>query len=132
MNHIVLIGRLARDPELRYSQSGIAVCTFTIAVDRPQRKDKEKETDFIPIVVFYKLGEICANHLKKGRLVAVEGRLQIRSYETKDGQKRRVAEVYANSVQFLDRAKEESGSATSGFHDGPEDFVEINLDDLPF
>lgn len=131
MNHIVLIGRLARDPELRYSQSGIAVCTFTIAVDRPQRKDKEKETDFIPIVVFYKLGEICANHLKKGRLVAVEGRLQIRSYDTKDGQKRRIAEVYANSVQFLDRAKEDGQAPASGGTNDPEEW-DGNLDSLPF
>lgn len=132
MNHVVLIGRLARDPELRYTPNGVAVANFTLAVDNPYLKGKDQTADFIPIVVWQKLAETCANHLKKGRLIAVEGQLHIRSYDTKDGQKRRVAEVYANTVQFLDRAKEENGSAPSGFHDGPEDFGEINLDDLPF
>jgi single-strand DNA-binding protein len=130
MNHVVLIGRLARDPELRYTPNGVAVANFTIAVDRQYKPEGQQETDFIPIVVWQKLAESCANHLRKGRLVACEGRLQIRSYDTKDGQKRRVAEVYANSVQFLDRAKEDGQAPTSG--NVPEDMGEINLDDLPF
>lgn len=137
MNHVVLIGRLTRDPELRYTPNGVAVANFTLAVDRRfTNQAGERETDFIPIVVWQKLAETCANHLHKGRLVAVDGRLQIRSYETQDGQKRRVAEVVAGNVQFLDRANESKREkeAVSGSTDdlSGDDLGEINLDDLPF
>ena len=135
MNHIVIIGRLTRDPELRYTPNGVAVANFTVAVDRPFNNVKgERETDFILVVVWQKLAENCANHLRKGRLVAVEGRLQIRSYDTQDGQKRRVAEVIANNVQFLDRGREDAqgGVGESRPSEDTEDFGEINLDDLPF
>jgi single-strand DNA-binding protein len=109
MNRIALIGRLTRDPDIRYTQSGNAVCSFTLAVDRPYSGQQgEKETDFISIVVWRKAAEACANNLGKGRLVAVEGRLQIRSYETPEGQKRWVTEVVAERVQFLDKARTES------------------------
>ncbi|HHT49046.1 MAG TPA: single-stranded DNA-binding protein [Firmicutes bacterium] len=140
MNHVIIIGRLTRDPELRYTPNGIAVANFTVAVDRPYTNQAgERETDFIPVVVWQKLAETCANHLHKGRLVAVDGRLQIRSYETQDGQRRRVAEVVAANVQFLDRANEarrnvsvnEGGGETSQ-DQAADDFGEINLDDLPF
>ena len=127
MNTVVLIGRLVRDPELKFTQSGKAVCSFTLAVDKPFG---DKEADFIPIVVWQKLAETCANHLNKGRLVAVEGRLQIRNYETTDGQNRRIAEVVASEVKFLDYPKKGEKSADKA-SDGP-DFSEINLDDLPF
>ena len=110
MNLILLIGRLTADPELRYTNTGTAVASFTLAVDRPQRKDHEKETDFVNIVVWGKSGENCAQYLGKGRQAAIEGRLQIRSYENRDGQKVRVAEVVANNVQFLDRANSGNGS----------------------
>ncbi|HCJ10610.1 MAG TPA: single-stranded DNA-binding protein [Clostridiales bacterium] len=103
LNRIVLIGRLVRDPELRYTPNGVATATFTLAVDRPFVNQKgERETDFIDIVTWRKLAEVCASHLGKGRLVAVDGRLQIRSYETSEGQRRRVAEVVAQDVRFLD------------------------------
>jgi len=127
MNHIIIIGRLTKDPELRYTPNGVAVGSFTVATDRPYVKDREKETDFIPVVVWQKLAENCANHLKKGRLVAVEGRLQIRSYDTQDGQKRRVAEIVASNVQFLDRGKDEGQAEQQN-----DDFGGINLDDIPF
>lgn len=130
MNTVVLIGRLTRDPEFKYTPNGNVVITFTLAVDRPfKNQNGEKETDFIPIVTWNKLAENCANHLGKGRLVAVEGRLQIRSYE-KDGNKHRIAEVVASEVKFLDYGKkgEKPANKTS---DGP-DFGEIDLDDLPF
>jgi single-strand DNA-binding protein len=131
MNTVVLIGRLVRDPENRFTTAGKAVTTFTLAVDRNfTNQAGEREADFIPIVVWGKIAETCANHLSKGRLVAVEGRLQIRNYETQDGQKRKVAEVVANSVQFLDRAKGET-KPDNKTSDGP-DFGEIDLDDLPF
>ena len=131
MNHIVIIGRLTKDPELRYTPNGVAVGIFTVAVDRPINNDNgEREADFIPVVVWQKLAENCANHLKKGRLVAVEGRLQIRSYDTQDGQKRRVAEIVASNVQFLDRGKDEEQAPQAQPQN--DDFSEINLDDIPF
>lgn len=134
MNHIVLIGRLTRDPELRYTPNGVAVANFDLAVDRPTTNQQgERETDFIRIVVWQKQAEHCANYLKKGRLVGVEGRLQIRSYETQDGQKRRVAEVIANFVQFLDRNREDTSSDISPSKpENDDDLGGINLDDLPF
>ena len=125
MNVVILIGRLTKDVELRYTQAGKAVATFTLAVDRPfTNQAGERETDFIPVVVWGKLAEHCANYLGKGRQTAVEGRMQTRSYEDQNGQRRRVTEVVANSVQFLDRAKESGGAK--------EEPREINLDDLPF
>jgi len=137
MNHIVLIGRLTRDPELRYTPNGVAVANFDLAVNRPTTNQQgERETDFIRIVAWQKQAELCANYLKKGRLVAVEGRLQIRNYETQDGQKRRVAEVVANFVQFLDRNRDDNQSNSVSDIDGgmsdADDFDGINLDDLPF
>ncbi|MGE5604498.1 MAG: single-stranded DNA-binding protein [Bacteroidota bacterium] len=134
MNHIVLIGRLTRDPELRYTPNGVAVANFDLAVDRPTTNQQgERQTDFIRIVVWQKQAELCANYLKKGRLVGVEGRLQIRNYETQDGQKRRVAEVVANFVQFLDRNREESQNVdNTSSVSNDDDLGGINLDDLPF
>lgn len=136
MNHIVLIGRLTRDPELRYTPNGVAVTNFDLAVDRPTTNQQgEREADFIRIIAWQKQAEVCANYLKKGRLVAVEGRLQIRSYETQDGQKRRVAEVVASHVQFLERSREDGGSV-SPKENNPANVDNnldgINLDDLPF
>lgn len=101
LNRIILIGRLTRDPELKYLANGTAVATFSLAVNR--RFNKE-ETDFIDIVVWRQTAEFVANYGGKGRLAAVEGRLQIRNYETKDGQKRKAAEVVADDVRFLDKS----------------------------
>lgn len=97
-----MVGRLTRDPEIRYTQSGKAVGNFTLAVDR-YLSQGQREADFIPIVVWEKLAETCGNNLTKGQKVLVDGRLSIRSYETTDGQKRRVAEVVAQTVEFLER-----------------------------
>lgn len=106
LNRIVLVGRLTRDPDIKYTSGGVAVGNFSLAVDRPfTSSDGTKETDFIDCVVWRQLAETVGNHLAKGRLVAVEGRLQIRSYEAQDGTRRRVAEVVAESVQFLDSPK---------------------------
>ncbi|NLN28618.1 MAG: single-stranded DNA-binding protein [Firmicutes bacterium] len=102
LNRIVLIGRLTADPVLRYTQSGVPVATFSLAVDRNYTNQQgERETDFIDIVAWRRLAETCANNLNKGRLVAVDGRLQIRDYEY-EGQRRRAAEVVADTVRFLD------------------------------
>ncbi|OLC67032.1 MAG: single-stranded DNA-binding protein [Actinobacteria bacterium 13_1_40CM_4_65_12] len=104
MNKIFLIGRLTRDPELRYVPSGQPVANFTLAVDRPFKNGQgERETDFIGVVAWRKSAELVTQYLSKGRLVAVEGRLQIRSYEAQDGAKRKVAEVITDRIQFLDR-----------------------------
>lgn len=112
LNRVILIGRLTRDPELRYVPSGQPVASFTLAVDRPfTNQAGERETDFIDIVAWRKLADQVSQHLSKGRLVAVEGRLQIRSYETQDGQKRKVAEVVADAVRFLDRKTAQAAAA---------------------
>jgi single-strand DNA-binding protein len=101
-NRVILVGRLTRDPELRYAPSGQPVASFTLAVDRPfTNQAGERETDFIPVVAWRKIADQAAQYLSKGRLVAVEGRLQIRSYTAQDGTKRRVAEVVALTVRFL-------------------------------
>jgi single stranded DNA-binding protein (ssb) len=109
MNKIILTGRLCKDPEVRYTQSGKAVASFTLAVNRHggNRHDGGNDADFIPIVAWEKLAETCGNNLTKGQRVLVEGRLQIRSYETNDGQKRRVAEVIAQAIEYLERKKED-------------------------
>ena len=99
MNSVVLIGRLARDPELRYTGTGKAVTTLTVAVNRGFGKDNE--ADFIPVVVWEKQAENCANYLTKGSQVGVQGRMQVRSYETQNGEKRYVTEVVGNQVEFL-------------------------------
>ena len=127
LNKVILIGRLVADPQLRYTQSGIAVTNFTLAVDRPfVTQGGEREADFIDIVTWRKLAEVCANHLSKGRLVAVEGRLQIRSYDDQNGVRRKASEIVADNVRFLDRAQD-AGSGESA--DGP---PEPEFDDIPF
>lgn len=107
LNTVVLIGRLTKDPELRYTPGGKAVATLRLAVDRGTTNAQgEKETDFIDVVVWERQAETVANYLQKGRLVAVQGRLQIRSYETQEGQRREKAEVVASTVRFLDRGQD--------------------------
>lgn len=111
MNKVILIGRLTKDVDLKYTQEGKAVANFTLAVDRPFKNQQgEKEADFIRIVVWGKQAENCGNYIGKGRLVAVSGRLQTRSYEAEDGQRRYITEVVAGEVKFLDRAKESEQS----------------------
>lgn len=115
LNRVILIGRLTRDPEMRYTPNGVASVRFGLAVQRPfTNQQGEREVDFIDIRAWRKLAETCATHLKKGRLVAVEGRLEVRSYETQDGQKRKSVEVVADDVRFLDRAQQDPAPATDG------------------
>jgi single-strand DNA-binding protein len=112
LNSVILIGRLTKDPELRYTPSGQAVTTFTLAVDRGyQNQQGQKETDFINIVTWAKQAENVANYVKKGRLVAVEGRIQTRNYENNEGKKVYVTEVVAENVKFLESAKDRGGDA---------------------
>ena len=103
LNHIVIMGRLTRDPELRRTGSGVAVTSFTLAVDRDfTGKDGEKETDFIDCVAWRNTGEFVSKYFTKGRMACVDGSLQVRNWTDKDGNKRRNAEVIANNVYFAD------------------------------
>jgi len=114
LNRVILIGRLTRDPELRYTPSGVAVTQFTIAVDRPfTSQGGEREADFIPVVTWRQLAETCANYLRKGRLTAVEGRIQVRNYENNEGKRVYVTEVIADNVRFLE-SNREGGSGGGG------------------
>lgn len=140
MNKVILVGRLAQDPEVRYTTTGKAVATFSLAVSRRTGQGQQDSTDFIPIVSWEKLAEICGNNLTKGRRILVEGRLQIRSYETQDGQKRRVAEVVAQNIEFLDSNRgqgahegapagsSQGSTQQDGFGFGPS----IPEEDIPF
>jgi single-strand DNA-binding protein len=111
LNRVVLIGRLASDPELKYTPSGIAVANFVLAVNRMPNAQGEREADFIPIVVWRQSAEFAANYLTKGRMVAVDGRLQIRSWVAQDGTRRKNAEVVAENLKSLDKPKETSAAA---------------------
>ena len=116
MNKVILVGRLAQDPEVRYTQNGKAVASFNLAVNRSFGQG-QNQADFIPIVAWEKLAETCGNNLTKGQRILIEGRLQIRSYETNDGQKRRVAEVVAQSMEFLERKQAPGTGSTGGSFD---------------
>lgn len=119
MNNWVGIGRLGRAPEVRYNSDGFAVGHFSIAIDRPKRRDGTKETDWIPVVVFGQQAENAEKYLDKGLRVAVFGRLQVSSYE-RDGQKRSRAEIVADRIEYLDR--KEQAQEDSGWKE-PDDFT---------
>ncbi|MCH3915191.1 MAG: single-stranded DNA-binding protein [Acidaminococcaceae bacterium] len=113
MNRIILMGRLTRDPEVRITPTEKTVCTFTLAVDRPfTSKDGQREADFINIVVWGKSAELCGNNVSKGQRLLVEGRLQLRNYVAKDGNKRYVTEVIADRIEFVERKS--SGTNSGG------------------
>lgn len=123
LNRIILIGRLTRDPELRFTPNSKAVCSFTLAVDRPfTGADGSREADFINIVVWNKPAESCAQYLSKGKMAAVDGRLQIRAYDDSKGERRWVTEVIAESVRFLSprNAGQDGGEPWQGGYYRPE------------
>jgi len=146
MNKVVLIGRLTKDPELKFTPgTGTAVSTFTLAVDRRFSKDGQKEADFIPIVVWGKQAESTANYMSKGKLIGINGRIQTRNYDAKDGTKRYVTEVVAEEVQFLEWGgasgnKSASGNSNSentnqgGFEEKSfgEEMTPVDDGDIPF
>jgi len=111
LNRVVLIGRVVAPPEMRYTTNGKAVASFRLAVDRRGRGDGESTADFIPVVAWERTAEICGEFLTKGKLVAIEGRLQTRTYETKDGQKRSAFDVVATEMQMLSPRGEGEGQA---------------------
>lgn len=150
INRVILVGRLTRDPELRYTPNGNAVTTFTLAVNRPfTNQQGERDADFVQIVVWRKSAEACANYLRKGSLAGIDGRIQTRNYEDQDGKRVYVTEVVAESVQFLEpkskgqartqkpsagQAEPSAGTSAPTYDDPFADAVEIDIsdDDLPF
>ncbi len=121
MNKAILIGRLTRDPELRYTSSNRAVCQFTIAIDRPftNQASGQREADFINVVAWDKTGENVGKYMTKGRLVAVEGRIQTRNYENNEGRKVYVTEVIASNVQFLESRNANNNSEINDMPEPP-------------
>lgn len=143
LNRVILIGRLTKDPELRYTSNGTAVATFTLAVERPfSNSNGEKEADFLNILVWRQAAEACVNYLKKGRMCAVDGRIQTRNYENQEGRKVYVTEIVADSVRFLERGdtqgrSEQQNGYTGGSRSSNNDpfageTIDISDDDLPF
>ncbi|HAB9894424.1 TPA_asm: single-stranded DNA-binding protein [Listeria monocytogenes] len=159
MNRVVLVGRLTKDPDLRYTPAGAAVATFTLAVNRPFKNAQgEQEADFINCVVWRKPAENVANFLKKGSMAGVDGRVQTRNYEGNDGKRVYVTEIVAESVQFLESKQNGAGGSTSNNNQSETNYsndnktssyradtsqngdsfanegapVDINPDDLPF
>lgn len=130
MNNVALVGRLTRDPELRYTPAGLATTTFTLAVENPFAKQDPK-ADFIPIVTWKQAAEACANYLRKGKLCSVEGRIATRNYE-KDGRKVYVTEIIASNVRFLERSEHggQNLERQEPQPDGPP--IDVSDDDLPF
>jgi single-strand DNA-binding protein len=138
MNNVVLIGRLTKDPELRYIASGTPVSTFTLAVDKNLSSDKKQEmesrnqptADFIRIVVWDKMGENCANYLEKGRKVGIQGRIQSGSYDD-NGTRRYTTDVVATNVEFLDYKDTSNNSDDTSFYD-ISGFTPVDNGDIPF
>lgn len=136
LNHITIMGRLTRDPELRRTGSGVAVTSFTLAVDRDfaDKQSGEKETDFIDCVAWRNTAEFVQKYFAKGRMAAVSGRLQIRPWTDKDGNKRRSAEVVADGVYFADSKQGTPNQNTGAESQQPQDFAVLEDDNstLPF
>lgn len=134
LNRVALVGRLTKDPEVRYAPDNqTAIAKFTIAVDRTFKREGQPSADFIPVVVFGKSAENCGKYIRKGRMVAVSGRIQTRSWDNQEGKRQYATEVIADEVDFLDRgsdSKEQGNAGGSGdysdFHPAEEE------DDLPF
>ena len=143
MNNVVLIGRLTRDPEMRYTtgQNQMAVTNFTLAIDRPVKQGQEKQTDFIRITVFGRMAENCDRYLAKGRRTAVQGRIQTGSYTNKNGQTVYTTDVVAGNVEFLEYSQSGNNSQHQSQparqepaqeYDIPEGFQTVSDDDIPF
>ena len=140
MNKVMLIGNLTRDPDLRATGTGLAVCTFTLAVQRrfANRDSQTREADFIPVVVWRAQAENCAKYLHKGSQAAISGSLQTRSYDAPDGSKRYVTEVVADEVQFLGRpgGSDSNDDAARAANPGNPPFTEnmqaVEDEDIPF
>ena len=129
MNKVFLIGRLSRDPELRHTTSGTAVCQINVAISRPVSQGSEPQTDFINVVVWNKQAENIARYLSKGRQIAVEGRIQTRNYDNNEGKRTYVTEVIASNVEFLGSANDNNRTNNNnGFESNPFDTMEPVMD----
>lgn len=124
MNNVVLIGRLVRDPEVRYTESQMAICRFTLAVNREKRRENEQQADFINMIAFSKTAENIEKYIFRGSQIAVQGRIQTGSYVNKEGTKVYTTEVVVNTVQFLNTKKESEIT--------PSDFEKIEDEEIPF
>lgn len=135
LNRVILIGRATKEPELKYTPNGTATATFTLACDRPFKNAQgEKESDFIPVVLWRQAAEFAAEHVKKGKLQAVEGRLQIRNYENNEGKRVYITEVVADNIRVLewaDSGRTNNSNASDPFA-GDSVPMDISDDDLPF
>ncbi len=131
LNNVVIMGRMTRDPELRRTGSGVAVASFTVAVDRDFSNNGEKETDFIDCVAWRQTGEFVSKYFAKGSMIVVSGRLQIRSWNDKDGSKRRTAEVVADNCYFGESKKDDI-APSGGFQAPSQDFARLDDDDAQF
>lgn len=150
MNKVFLIGNLTRDPEMRSTQSGVAVCNFSIAVNRRfKNANGEQETDFLNVIAWRQLAELCGKYLAKGRKVAVTGSIQTRQYEAKDGSKRTAWDIVADEVEFLSASQSSGAQSMSGAyttavskdsgtanapqpHNDFGGFTQVDDDELPF
>ena len=137
INTVILMGRITAAPECKKTQSGISVVSFSIAVDRSYRSGSERQTDFITVVAWRQTADFICNYFKKGQMIAIEGSIQTRSYEDKNGNKRTAFEVVANNVSFCgdkrDSASADAGEVASFSNAGADDFTEFSGDDdLPF
>ena len=132
MNNVVIVGRLTKDPELKYLTSGTAVATFTLAIDRDYKnKDGTVTTDFIPVEIMGKPAEFVANYITKGRLVAIQGSVRVDRYETPDGEKRTFTKVAGRNIQALEsKSKVEQGEQAP--QESPAEFSAVDDDDVPF
>ena len=136
MNKVFLIGRLSRDPELRHTPNGTAVCQINVAISRPVGQGREPETDFINVTVWNKPAENVARYLSKGRQIAIEGRIQTRNYDNNEGKRVYVTEVIASNVEFLGSANNNNSTSNSSFGEMPFDNIEptetASVDNDPF
>lgn len=134
LNTAILMGRLTTDPELKYTQSNIPVTSFTLAVDRAYKSGEERQTDFINIVAWRQRAEFVSKWFKKGQLVAIDGSIQTRNYQDKNGNNRTAFEVVANNVHFAEGKRENTNGNYPPIDTSPTDYDEIadNDDDLPF
>lgn len=129
MNKVFLIGRLSRDPELRHTTSGTAVCQINVAISRPVAQGSEPQTDFINVVIWNRTAENVARYLSKGRQIAIEGRIQTRSYDNNEGKRTYVTEVIASNVEFLGSANDNNrANPAPSFNENPFDAMEPAMD----
>ena len=132
MNNVVIVGRLTKDPELKYLTSGTAVATFTMAIDRDYKnKDGSTTTDFIPVEIMGKPAEFVANYITKGRLVGVQGSIRVDRYDTPDGEKRTFTKVAGRNIQALE-SKSKAEQSEQAPQEAPAEFSAVDDDDVPF